>query len=292
MYFSELSNTRYLMKAYECKDPIERMKNICVYLLSGIHQSVYYSKSKPPFNSVIGETYQAKNSDGCLLFMEQTLHHPPTLNYDMIAPGKKFEMMGFGAISAHLDGLNTIRGWKDGKNILKMDDGSLYVWNNFKTRISGIIMGDRTYNFYDDLVIKDYKNKIECTVTLQDEIKEGVLSKVFSKKKEVQYDEGKIVIKKLNPKTKEKEIVATGYGSWIGQVYFGDKCYWSVLDKQQLWEREGLNIIPSDGRLREDLNAVLKGDMITAQKEKERIEEVQRTDQKLRDEYKAKLEKK
>ena len=120
---------------------IERMKYICCYLLSGIHQSVYYSKSKPPFNSVIGETYQAKNSDGCLIYMEQTLHHPPTVNYEIIGPDKKFEVMGYGAITAHLDGLNTIRGWRDGKNILKINDGSLIVWNNFKTRISGIIMG-------------------------------------------------------------------------------------------------------------------------------------------------------
>lgn len=130
------------MKAFENNDdPIERMKYICCYLLSGIHQSVYYSKSKPPFNSVIGETYQAKNSDGCLIYMEQTLHHPPTVNYEIIGPDKKFEVMGFGAITAHLDGLNTIRGWRDGKNILKINDGSLIVWNNFKTRISGIIMG-------------------------------------------------------------------------------------------------------------------------------------------------------
>ena len=153
-------------------------------------------------------------------------------------------------------------------------------------------IGDRTYNFYDDLIIKDYKHKIECIVSLDDEVKEGVLTKVFSKKKEIQYDEGKIVIRQLNPKTKKKEIVATGYGSWLGQVHFGDKCYWSVLEEQQMWEREGLNILPSDGRNREDLNAILKGDFDTAQKEKERIEEVQRADQRLRDEYMAKKGKK
>ncbi len=150
-------------------------------------------------------------------------------------------------------------------------------------------MGDRVYNFYDDMVIKDYKNKIECVVSVPDEINEGVLSKVFSKKKEIQYDEAKIEIKKFNPENKTKEVVAKGFGSWIGQIYFGDKCYWSVLDEQENWEEDDKYIIPSDGSRRADLINVLKNDMDNAQKEKEKIEDLQRTDQKLRDDAKAKL---
>ena len=43
---------------------------------------------------------------------------------------------------------------------------------------------------------------------------------------------------------------------------------------------------------REDLIAVLKADYDLAQKEKERLEELQRTDQKKRDNWKKKNEKK
>lgn len=263
------------------------MKYICAFFYGGIHRSVYISKSKPPFNPVLGETYQAKNADGCRIYMEQTLHHPPTFNFHLVEENKKFELMGFGSITAHLDTPNQIRGWREGKNIMKLN-GELFSWINLKTRISGIIMGDRVYNFYDDMVIKDYKNKIECVVSVPDEINEGMLSKVFSKKKEIQYDEAKIEIRKLNPETKQKEVVAKGFGSWIGQIYFGEKCYWSVLDEQQNWENDDKYVIPSDGTKRSDLNFVLKNEMDNAQIEKEKIEELQRTDQKLREDYKAK----
>lgn len=276
------------MKAYDCEDPIERMKYICAFFFGGIHQPVYVSKSKPPFNSVLGETYQGINEDGCKAYCEQTLHHPPTFNFQIIEPNKKFELMGFGSICAHLDGLNTIRGWREGKSIMKLK-GDTFTWENLKTRITGVIMGDRSYNFYSTLTIKDFKNKLECVVTLVDKEDQGLISKIFGKKKKVQYDEGKIEIKKFNPETKEKEVVCTGYGSWLGQIYFGDKCYWSILDPQQKWvSDESAYILPSDGRKREDLIAILKNDINLAQKEKEKIEDIQRNDQKLRDDYKSK----
>jgi hypothetical protein len=264
------------------------MKYVCAFFYGGIHRSVYLSKSKPPFNSVLGETYQGINEDGCKAYCEQTLHHPTTFNFYVTEPNKKFELMGFGSITAHLDGLNKIKGWREGKNIMKLK-GDLFTWANFKTRISGIIMGDRVYNFFDTLTIKDFKNKIECVVTLQDEVDQGIISKLFGSKKEIQYDEGKIEIKRFNPDTKQKELVCTGYGSWLGQIYFGEKCYWSILDEQQKWvSDEGSYILPSDGRKRKDLQAVLKNDIELAQKEKEYIEELQRTDQKLRENYEAK----
>ena len=151
------------------------------------------------------------------------------------------------------------------------------------------MLGDRVYNYYGDLVVKVYKNKIEAVATFRDELAEGVIQKIFAKKKTVQYDECTIEIRQLNPETKKKELKTTGVGSWLGQVVFDDKVYWSYFDeKKREWSQEGLWLLPSDSFFREDLNSVVKGDIDLAQKEKERLEELQRSDQRLRDAYKAK----
>jgi hypothetical protein len=151
-------------------------------------------------------------------------------------------------------------------------------------------MGDRIYNYYGDLIIKDFKYKIEAICKLEDELKEGMLSKLFYGKKEAQYDEMKIEIRQLNPETKEKELKASGVGSWLGQVIFDDKEYWSIFDEKREWIQDGLNLLPSDSMKREDLNAVINNDYDLAQKEKERLEELQRSDQKKREEWKKKNE--
>ena len=179
-----------------------------------------------------------------------------------------------------------IKGERIGKVLLKFDDGSLFTFSTLKTRISGIIMGDRIYNYYGDLIIKDYKNKVECITTLNDEVQEGMLSKIWYGKTNPHYDESIVTIKQVNPQTKQKEIKAKGYSSWLGQVIFDNKTYWSIFDPPQKWTQNGINfILPSDSTKREDLIALAKGDLDDAQAKKEKLEQLQRDDLKRREEY-------
>ena len=67
-----------------------------------------------------------------------------------------------GTFITHLESVNMIKGDWVGKILLKFDDGSLYSFSALKTRINGIIMGERIYNYYGDLIIKDYKNKLNA----------------------------------------------------------------------------------------------------------------------------------
>ena len=174
--YREYAKTELLTKAYEnSSDPIERMKYLCAFFISGLYKSPDFCRSKAPFNPILGETYQAVQPDGSEIYLEQTLHYPPTFNYLLYGPSKHYQMMGYGTINAHMDGLNTIRGWREGKNIIKFDDGSIITFTNFLTRINGIMMGDRIYNYYGTQTIKDFKNKIECTIVLEDQEKEGVI---------------------------------------------------------------------------------------------------------------------
>ena len=273
-------------KAYQIKDdPIERMKYLFAFAVSGVHQGPMKCRSRAPFNPILGETFQAVNEkDGSRLYLEQTEHHPPTFNFSVVGPNKHFEYNGFGTIDAHLTNINIIKGERIGKTILKFDDGSLFTFTTLKTRINGIIMGDRIYNYYGDLIIKDYKNKVECIMNLSDEVQQGMLSKLWYGKTNPQYDESIAVIKQVNPQTKNKDVKAKGYASWLGQVIFGDKTYWSIFDEEQKWTQTGIDfILPSDSTKREDLEALVKGNLEEAQEKKEKLEQLQREDQKKRE---------
>ena len=280
---NELLRTDLLIKASNCEDPIERMKNVACFAISGVHQSPELCRSRAPFNPILGETYQATMKNGVSIYFEQTVHTPPTFNCLMYGPDKSFEYFSNGTIKANLDGLNTIRGWREGKSFLKFKDGSTLTLNNLKTRINGVMMGDRIYNYYGTLTIKDYKNKIECNIVLEDQVNEGMLSKMIWGSKKCQYDEFKIEIKQVNPNTKEKELKAEGYGSWLGQIFFDDVQYWSIFEDNEFnWNQDNLWILPSDSLKREDIIASIKEDYENAQIQKEKLEEMEKNDMKLR----------
>ena len=283
---NEWMRTDLLEKAYQIKDdPIERMKYVFCFAIGGIYLGPHVCKSNAPFNPILGETYQASLPNGSRIYMEQTEHHPPSFNYLLYGPDNHFTISGFGTIEAHLDNINVIKGERVGKNIIKFADGSIYSFNALKTRINGIVMGDRVYNFYGDAIVKDYKNKIECIYTLIDTYNQGLLSKMIFGKHKIQYDEGKVEIKQVNPKTKEKELKATGYASWLGQIYFEGKQYWSVFDNHGMkWTQDNIGfILESDSTKRLDLIDLIKEDYDGAQKNKEKLEQLQRDDAKLRE---------
>ncbi len=60
-----------------------------------------------------------------------------------------------------MTGMNSVKGWRDGKNFVIFSDGTKMSYNTPEMRIGGILMGDRTLNYNGNFVIKDYKNKIE-----------------------------------------------------------------------------------------------------------------------------------
>ena len=282
----EWLRTDFLEKAYQIKDdPIERMKYVFCFVIGSIYLAPYICKSNAPFNPLLGETYQASLPNGSKLYMEQTEHHPPSFNYLLYGPENHFTISGFGTVEAHLDTINIIKGERVGKNIIKFADGSIYSFTTLKSRVTGVVMGDRVYNFYGDSIIKDYKNKVECIYTLNEIDNQGLISKMIFGKHKIQYDEGKVEIKQVNPKTKEKEIKASGYASWLGQIFFEGKQYWSIFDNRDMkWTQDGFDyILESDSSKRLDLIALAKGDYDEAQKNKEKYEQIQREDAKRRE---------
>jgi hypothetical protein len=125
--------------------------------------------------------------------------------------------------------MNSIKGWREGKSIIKFKDGTLMTYTTPDMRISGVLMGDMTVNFSGSLVVKDYKYKIESIseFPFKDQGKiesiKSSIGKLFGSKNETPVlDEFIIQISQVN-KDKVKEVKSQGFGSWLGQIYIDEK---------------------------------------------------------------------
>jgi len=293
---SDFRYTELMIKAASEKDPIERMKLVSTFLLGGIHLNLLDCKAKAPLNPILGETFQAVNKSGCKIYLEQTCHHPPTSNLYMIGPEKSFEIFGFSITIAKLGGMNSIKGWREGKNLIKFKDGTIMTYATPELRVDNLIMGERTIHYAGNFVIKDYQNKIESNTTLSYKDignLEGISNKItglFKSTPEIiPSDHFTTKITKLNKQTKEKALVCEGHGSLFGQIYMDGKKYWSFDDPYESWEQnQEIFLLESDSFKRGDYKCLLKPDYAEAQKIKDQLENIQRKDRYLRENYNKK----
>lgn len=75
-------------------------------------------------------------------------------------------------------------------------------------------------------------------------------------------------------------------GRWTQSVTFDKKEYWKQGEYDLLPMMKMKYTLPSDSWNREDLIEFIKGNEETAQQNKEKLEEIQRNDRKLREKWK------
>jgi hypothetical protein len=68
----------YLKKAALESNPVERMKFVIAFMISGMHT---VAPQRKPFNPIIGETYEGYWPDGSKLYVEHISHHPPISSF-------------------------------------------------------------------------------------------------------------------------------------------------------------------------------------------------------------------
>jgi hypothetical protein len=83
---------KFLSKAAQAQEPLERMKFTITWFVSGLHHG--FERWKKPFNPILGETWQASLSDGSRIFMEQISHHPPISAFDLEGPNGLYRYHG------------------------------------------------------------------------------------------------------------------------------------------------------------------------------------------------------
>lgn len=81
-------------------------------------------------------------------------------------------------------------------------------------------------------------------------------------------------------------IVSKIYGSYVGFLEFDGVRYWDAREDTICIMRRTPEVLPSDASYRADLQSLAHGNVEVAQRNKERLEELQRHDAKLRVESK------
>ena len=280
----------YLTLAALSKNNFERLKWVICFGISQLYLSTIQVK---PFNPIIGETSQVRIGT-MRLYIEHTVNHPITSNFYGIEDNNLFKIYGFTIVDA-VTGANNVLAQRLGKFFIEFNDGQKFQFKIPATLLQGTIMGDRLWNYVHNMLIIDYTNNLCAHIQFNpDEI--GYFKSFFKHKQKTLPDTFRGGIYNLSDVTiSEKDCIhhlkknATSFvkieGRWTSHIEFDGDEYWNVHDYKLLGKYDDGFILPSDGRYREDLKFFIKDDEENSQKEKEKLEELQRKDRKLRKEW-------
>jgi hypothetical protein len=269
----------FMARAHAAKDPVERLRWVIAHAVGGLHNTCHQLK---PFNPVLGETFQARYEDGTEVFLEQTSHHPPVTSWQVFGPGNTWKFYGYGEWEASFH-LNSVSGGQRGKHYVEFDDGTRIVYNLPDMLLSGVMMGERNLSYLGKMTFTDAKNNLVCELSLPPalpaEQQSGWFGGWFAAKPPTDYIGGDICV--VDGSTRKP--VSKVEGSWLGAVIFDGQPYWTIeKEEKRLTPAPVENALPSDARFREDCVELAKGNRDAAQDAKNRIEEKQRRDRRLR----------
>ena len=242
--------------------------------------------------------------------MEQICHHPPISYFQLI--GKNFKLEGGWEITASMH-TNGVSGKAIGvpKITFKNNNNEIY-FTTPNCEISGTMFGQRSLNFEGKSLIFNPKHCLFAEITFNPD-KKNFITGLFSKaERSIDVFTGSIYqvtkqfmdnflkesplafVKKFpglsKDKTKIDEFIVEEKigidGIWHSNLNFDKKNFWKIED-YLAYQLEGLeNPIPSDSIYREDLIVWKSKSLEKAQEAKEKLENIQRKDRKLRNEFK------
>lgn len=157
----------YLLEAAKETNPVERLKKIIVFHISGLHMSVEMRK---PFNPIIGETLEAYWPDNTKIYAEHISHHPPITAYLVEHRDGMYKYHGTYEYTAKLtDFGNSVTGRQVGDNIITFADGSTIVYQFPFMKISGLLFGKRTVKFSGKIEYTDDQNGLKAELKFNSE---------------------------------------------------------------------------------------------------------------------------
>ncbi|KAK1944083.1 Oxysterol-binding protein 9 [Phytophthora citrophthora] len=271
----------FLNVAHAQNDALERFKYVVTFAVAGLHHSIGQLK---PFNPILGETFQSTLNDGTDVSCEHTSHHPPISNFQFT--GEKYSIAGFVLWHASMSVksnamLNTNKGpvrvtFPDAEGL----PGTTIEYNLPYLQIGGLLWGDRTVDIMGNMMFEDKKNRLQCELRLNPDAKSGMGGMFSSSKTPTDSLRGVILDTSVSP---PREICDVS-GSWLHDLVFGNKTYWSINKFQSgyMVPFPEDKILASDSRHREDLHYLAAGDLDESQEWKVKLEVLQRADRKAR----------
>ena len=261
----------YLNLAYISGDYLERLKLVIVATLSSWYKSSVMLK---PLNPVLGETYEMIWEDGSHEYVEQTCHHPPTSNFYILGPKKNWIYCGYFSFTSSAF-INSVKLRNNGKRYIKFKDGTYINFNYSIDEYSNTFVGNFIHESLGEMIFRDETHGLQTKFKLGN-YKEKKLSDYFIG--EIKDDNGKILSKFK--------------GSYLSYIEFDGVRYWDIRRNIDIDYYPVKDQIKGSSIYREDCQLLYERKMPEAQKAKEKIEELQRYDKKLRDTWEKERKKK
>ncbi len=285
----------YLSKASQATDPVERMKWIITFAVSGLYCFVTNLK---PFNPLLGETLEGGFDDGTRIYCEHTSHHPPITNF--LLKGDKYDMWGHYNYKVSFSA-NAVSSRQAGLHHLRFPDGGEVVFKLPAGKFSGLVMGQRRAYYVGEMRFVDQKNGLKAVLIFDYGKTGGFFS---SRKKGTRRDDFEGLLYRFDPSKKQKRVkkmsevkdisspLSKISGSWLSHIKFGDDTLWSIdaVRPCEIWYTP--KVLPSDWRFREDLLWLRRGSIPKADVWKLELEVQQRYDRALREKCGKELAKK
>lgn len=129
------------------------------------------------------------------------------------------------------------------------------------------------------ITFEDDKTNVRCTVDL-DASAVGWVASLWKSKKGRKHDELQGILRRGD------EVLDTLHGSWLTSLEWkrwgAGRKVWDAAKSDVSSQQPVKEPLPSDARYRDDLKALLEGNVDAAQENKSRLEQLQRADQALR----------
>ena len=286
----------YAEKIMKTDDPLEKLKFYLSFSIASLYGNL---QQKKPLNPLWGETFQGYlGSSKYKIYCEQISHHPPMSQITIDCPLFTLNATHYIEASTYP---NSIKITTTGKHIITFkdkDQTTFELKEHPEGYVGGLAIGQRTLSYTGFMLIEDVKNKVYAQARFNPD-KQGMLEKLFSKTKATRSDFFKGIITK-NPELLKDASRKAFYSKDMISYFEGEWLEYIIIDGEHYWELgKGFPVdiigvaepLPSDSTLRPDIGPLAKKDNETTQKAKGTLENNQRSDRKLRTEFK-KAEKK
>jgi len=303
--FSLLFAPHYLEQAGATLDKVEQFRLAVAFLIASLHIGTNPQK---PFNPILGETFQGIIGDSPV-YAEQISHHPPVCALQLL--GKNYTLDAKTEFTASIS-LNSVRSAKVGYLTVTYKNTKSKIMMTYPAGLmSGTAFGRRTFQFIEKFYVFDIENRFytEIDFDLDKNVAFKKACKGVKPTKDSFFGEIHKVSQKFANKLKEEsakspipefgfrekdhsiEKFGTVEGSWMTDLKIAEQNYWSHGNPWPYKLRYLENPLPSDANFRLDVLYLRAQDEEKSQENKQKLEEIQRADRKLREQQVMKSKK-
>lgn len=277
-----------LLDAAAATEGPDRAALVAAFVIS--HYSSTAHRPSKPFNPLLGESYDLVIPAKLALVAEQVAHHPPTSAVHVAGNGWTYHTAH--EIKNRFKG-NSLEVWPEGPVHLRFHDGDHFVYEQARTYVHNIILGELWLDNVGTITIRQVSNPVSNPATVTT-LKLKKTAFLFGEADKVGEFSGRVATpgKDGKPGKTLKKLT----GNWNSEVRVDGKVVWTATLRPPKSQTAGHNMtawawmlnaelekappgrdVPkTDSRLRPDQRALEQGQYRLAAAEKERLEHAQR----------------